>query len=658
MDGSTPAGGKWDKAWLYALLLAGSSLAIYVYTLCPTVYWRDSAEYAWVGPSGGILHSSGYPIYSILIRLLAKLPLHEVAWRVNLASSLSGTLALLVFFFLLKKLKVNMFVAFAVALHLGFTREFWAYSTTAEVYSLHALFTVSALYVAILAVQSPIGENKYIWLLALVCGLSFSNHLTTFLWAPGLAVLIWPKIKELFLARSIPGIGLALLAFSAGFLPYAYLLITALGPNPFNQGDPSNLSRLVAHMLGTQAWGRSFLFDHATIFRHISTDAVDLWIRGTPLGLLAGIFGFIVMWKKGRKRLTLGLLVLITSVLSFASMYETSDRAWCLIPVDIALALAAAFFLQEMVQKFSWKYSHSPVFSIVAMGLVFLFPLTTLGWRMAAGEAGTPGRCSLRDYTEAVLREAPVNSMIMVRDLNVYHGIRYVQRFLDVRKDVIPIAEYLIPYPWYMRQIKQDHPELAGLDDALKTALGGARELARMDPLGRGGIYLDLIEGIEKVLIRDNLDDRAVLFLPYNDREVPKEHYGFPLVWQGLTYRVNLSARKPQASTSLAQLPGPDKCFAPELVDEHARLVARRFAAAFNFRGVLRAKAGDFARAEEDLKESLKYDPGFKNPYLNLALLFSRTGRKNNASNILNLCMDIKACTEEEIKKIIDEQGL
>ena len=84
-----------DKTdYLIALAVGVCALAAYVRTLAPDVLYGDSAEFQTLAYTLGITHSTGYPIYLLLARLLGFLPVGSPAWRVNLLSALSAAVTL------------------------------------------------------------------------------------------------------------------------------------------------------------------------------------------------------------------------------------------------------------------------------------------------------------------------------------------------------------------------------------------------------------------------------------------------------------------------------------------------------------------------------------------------------------------------------------
>src|SRR3990172_11904660 len=78
-----------------ALAIAGVALAVYRATLTPSLSYLspDGNELATVPFVLGLAHSPGYPLYTWLGWLFTRLPLGDVAHRINLMSAVLGAAA-------------------------------------------------------------------------------------------------------------------------------------------------------------------------------------------------------------------------------------------------------------------------------------------------------------------------------------------------------------------------------------------------------------------------------------------------------------------------------------------------------------------------------------------------------------------------------------
>ena len=87
---------RWS--WRRVMIVCGLavfafSLALYVWTLAPTVTLVDSGELIVAARTLGVAHPPGFPLYILLAHLASIVPLGSVAARVNFASAIFAALA-------------------------------------------------------------------------------------------------------------------------------------------------------------------------------------------------------------------------------------------------------------------------------------------------------------------------------------------------------------------------------------------------------------------------------------------------------------------------------------------------------------------------------------------------------------------------------------
>jgi hypothetical protein len=238
------------KNLIIAVILALSSLALYVKTAAPTVLTADSGEFQFVPYIAGIAHPTGYPFYTMLGWLWSHaLLLGDVAYRMNLFSALWAALAVTLLYitsslFLrlaspsipqgaLRRaqdgaLHVSALVAAAT---LAVSQTFWSQAVIAEVYSLHASFVVLVFYLLLRwkaagtdwqpgrianfhpgRSEGPAGAGdggeeevaagktwrppSCLLLVAFTYGLSLTHHRTMLLLAPAVVVFLWLAGRE------------------------------------------------------------------------------------------------------------------------------------------------------------------------------------------------------------------------------------------------------------------------------------------------------------------------------------------------------------------------------------------------------------------------------------------------------------------------------
>ena len=229
---------------LYALVAFALTFAVYILTLCPTVYVGDSGEFITTAATLGINHPTGYTLYTLLARIaVMAAPFWTAAYAVNFFSALCAALTVLCLFYLLRLFTERNDIALAFSLFFGFSYTFWSRATSAEVYSLNALFIALSLLFVVRWYFSQ--QPTDLVILAYVVGLGLAQHITGALVAPGIALLVLLKQPRIVLNVKLL---LVLIGVAAlGFSTYLYLPIRTAANPPIDWGNPENLQRIVGH---------------------------------------------------------------------------------------------------------------------------------------------------------------------------------------------------------------------------------------------------------------------------------------------------------------------------------------------------------------------------------------------------------------------------
>jgi hypothetical protein len=231
-------------SWLYALLIV--PFLVYLHGLAPSVVPGDTGDFQTSGWIWGVSHQPGYPLYTIMVGIVERIPLPPIwlsttefsapAWRANLLSSLIALAALAVMFALVRRLTGRLSAALIASGALAFSRVFWWHSEMAENDALTALFLLSMLHLSVKWVQDRNPRDPY--QLALVIGLALSHHQSLLLFAP--AILIYLTVADALAFRPRQWAAFALL-FILGLTPFAYLPLaqyrTPDGPLHFVTGQ-------------------------------------------------------------------------------------------------------------------------------------------------------------------------------------------------------------------------------------------------------------------------------------------------------------------------------------------------------------------------------------------------------------------------------------
>src|SRR5436189_378992 len=210
---------SWSRA---ELLCAGTvflaALLLYSWTLAPTVTLTDSGELIVVAQGLGVAHPPGFPLWVILAHLASRVPLGNIAVRINFSSALFAALASAMLALVVAELMITIpyllrhkkksapqkkkredprfadLLIWAPALGAGllmaFSRTLWSYATIAEVYTLNTLLILIVLFLMlrwrryVLVDRPSTGSaitihDRWLYVAALVFGLALGVHHVT-----------------------------------------------------------------------------------------------------------------------------------------------------------------------------------------------------------------------------------------------------------------------------------------------------------------------------------------------------------------------------------------------------------------------------------------------------------------------------------------------
>ncbi len=233
-------------------------LAAYVRTLAPDLLYGDSGEFQTLAYTLGTTHTTGYPIYLLLARAVALIPVESFAWRVNFTSALCAAVTLGLVWCAIRALLahradapgVQRIAASLAVLALGISTTFWSQAIIAEVYTPSTAFFSAALLLLIMWNGAPARRKPALFAAGLILGLSAGVHAGSALLAPPAAVFVAIQVM-----RQCEGRAGALLAGAGGLaLGLIGCISTALLLEINN--PPSSFMR-AAMLPSRSAWGLS-----------------------------------------------------------------------------------------------------------------------------------------------------------------------------------------------------------------------------------------------------------------------------------------------------------------------------------------------------------------------------------------------------------------
>lgn len=394
-----------------------ASLLLYLFLLPPSVTrGGDGGELIAASYTLGIAHPSGYPIWCLLGRLFALVPLGEIAWRYNFFSALAlafaaGVLAETAQLLLTREESAPERRAqlAAIGASLLFTGFFFVgtQALLAEVYALAALEGAALLFFAIRWKQQSDWRDLYT--LAFLAGLSPFVHLSgIFLWPPLGVWALWRQ-PGLTPARLLVLAGL----FGAACLPALYLPIrSASFPAPpvaqldqylyfpLDWGHPATWSAWKNHLTAKQYSGLLKPRALPDLLKNLGSLAgflliQDLW--ATPL-LVVGA------WAAFKRRLGWILAAIFVFNIAVEIQYDVSDQPNFFFPAYLVMTLWMAlgwftFFgwLEKRGQKMARDSDSMWPWRLRMMGMLALLATIGAQWFLFGISAQGHGVVRIRD---------------------------------------------------------------------------------------------------------------------------------------------------------------------------------------------------------------------------------------------------------------------
>ncbi len=237
-----------------AILLFALALAGYLRGVAPDILPGDPGEFQFAAWRFGLAHPTGYPLYLTLGGLwqhLWSLIGVNPARALNAFSALLGATAVPFLYLLMRRWltgapALSRLAALWVAVMFAVNPTFWSQNLIAEVYALHALFTVLILFAAQNLAKfpdapisqfsnlpiSPTLSPRHLVILSFLVGLSLAHHAMTLFLIPGLVIYVtlldprWWRSPKIWLQGGV--------AFLLPLLLYVYIpLRSGPGASPW-----------------------------------------------------------------------------------------------------------------------------------------------------------------------------------------------------------------------------------------------------------------------------------------------------------------------------------------------------------------------------------------------------------------------------------------
>ncbi|MBU1355459.1 MAG: DUF2723 domain-containing protein [Candidatus Edwardsbacteria bacterium] len=506
------------------------SFLVYLKTMAPTIGPIDSGELSLVCQSLGIAHPTGYPLYTLIGRLWVFLiPLGELAWKLNLLSSLFMALSASWLYRIIAELDIRRELAFSASLIYAFSPVIWQQAVFLEVYALTALLATILLWLAVR--YNKCREGRYLLLGAFLTGLGLGNHLSLLWLIPGLLVMALIKIDR----SKVKILWGVVLFFILGLSIYLFLPIRSNLAPLLNWGNPNNGERFFWHVSGKQYQVWMFNQSFGGLLANLRNFA-KLWLDNPGIYLWWLILpGIYAVFKKSRI-LFWSLLAIFSLAVFYGINYSIPDIEAYFIPAFICSFIFMAFGLDWIHRWLAVRQERLAAVFASTVLVLFILP-------MALTFRANDNSRNQMAYALAgnVLESSAPNSLILVDNWDIYSPCLYLMQNDHLRPDVILIDKELLRRSWYLDYLQMRYPELyQSCRERIEAFKKQLYPFEHGQPYNHQAIQQEFIAMINAILLVNYYDNPPYLTQnkPIGDfAEIAPYHQRIP---EGLLYRLKL----------------------------------------------------------------------------------------------------------------------
>ncbi len=395
-------------------------------------------------------------------------PIGEVAFRLNLFSSVLTALSVVFLFFTFRNLNISKDISIASSFIFGFGQTIWNHAGTANVYSLSLLF-VSILFFVFSKWQQG-KEIKFVYWCSFIFGLSFGTHILMVSLLPLLMLMLWETRQSL--KNDFTKVIKILVLFIVPFLQYLYLSIAYANNKLVNWGKVDSFQSLInyitqkdfAQKVSARTGDDTIVFLKET-FRLFSSEFTIIFF------ILAIISVFFLFRKNKSFGLSLiGIIVINVGIMfiygnsqDIVGLFRYFFIAYTALAVIITYGLN---FISEKIKIHSGKqYLFVLFIFLLVLGIFFQFKTS-----LAANNRRN--NYVISDFANNMLSTVEPNSILITSGDPITGPAWYLQS-IGRRKDVIIISGELIRYDWYVENEAKRNPDVINLELLNIERVGG-----------------------------------------------------------------------------------------------------------------------------------------------------------------------------------------
>ncbi len=404
--------------------------------------YTDTGELAAAAYTWGVAHPSGYPLFTLLAHVWCMIPWSSVIGGLNVLAAVYVATGVAIFSGMLQRMHhgTSAYVPASIGAAVGLSPLVWSQSTAFEVYSLHFLLLVAALYYALRYRQESL--IRFLHSSALFLGLGVANHLSTVFLVPGFIVLWWnggwskQKLSTVTLISVLPLLLYVLLPLRSSTLP------------PINWGwVHRSWDAFVYHVRGKQ-FGVWLFSDNKAVETNASIllaslSEIVLWIGWIPV-----LIGLWVLYQRS-KSIAVGLLVLAAGNLIISLGYAIPDIESYFLPTAVVVGILFYAGVNRLVQHRTSNIA----------ALLLLIPVTAFTINLSS--INHRSHTAVEEYAQFCWDHLEPNAILITRQWDyLCSAMWYHQVVNKQRPDVVVIDKELFRRTWYIPHLQHWHPDV------------------------------------------------------------------------------------------------------------------------------------------------------------------------------------------------------
>jgi hypothetical protein len=456
--------------WLIAIVIGLFSFIVYYLTLTPSLSFLspDGSELATIPALLGLAHMPGYPLYTWLGFLFSKIPIGDVAHRINMMSAFMGAVGVGGLYMAAVQILPKRFTWDSTptdetmishplsgvlnrgcsalgSLLFAFSVTFWSQALIAEVYAVN-LGMIALMLLALLRWERTQHARDF-FLFALLFGLSLGTHISNLGFAP--AFIIFILLTSMSALRNWRWWLAALTGFGLGLLQYAWLPLKAnsLNDQMMLRNAPTTLAGIYNYTLGAFpqmkfAFPVNLLPDRLVLYIFMLQQEYG-W-----LPMLLGIFGLFSILFRRLRHFYLFVGMYLVHVWFFIQ-YRVFDLEVFFIPSHFLWAIFIIFGLREVltILGVSWRALRGqtksrPICPAVRIGrgilaCVLLISPALFNLTRNWGTNNLSGDTAINDFYANVWELLPQDAALLTQSGVFGYSAFYWQLIYEIRPDVI-----------------------------------------------------------------------------------------------------------------------------------------------------------------------------------------------------------------------------